>query len=119
MRVPWTARRSNNSILKEVGPEYSLEGLMLKLNLQYFDQLVGRADSLENILMEAKSQLIGKDSDTAKIEGKWRRGQQSTRRLDGFTDSTDMSLSKLQERVKHRKARVLPSTGLQKVGLSD
>ena len=92
---------------------------MLKLNLQYFGPLVGRADSLENILMEVKSQLIGKDSDTAKIEDKRRRGQQSTRWLDGFTDSMDMNLSKLQEIVKHRKASVLPSTGLQKVGLSD
>ena len=92
---------------------------MLKLNLQYFGPLVGRADSLENILMEVKSQLIGKDSDTAKIEDKRGRGQQSARWLDGFTDSMDMNLSKLQEIVKHRKASVLPSTGLQKVGLSD
>ena len=92
---------------------------MLKLNLQYFGPLVGRADSLENTLMEAKSQLIGKDSDTAKIEDKRRRGQQSTIWLDGFTDSMDMNLSKLQEIVKHRKASVLPSTGLQKVRLSD
>ena len=103
LRVPWTARRSNQSILKEISPEYSLEGLMLKLNLQYFGPLVGRADSLENIVMEAKSQLIGRDSDAAKIEGKRRRGQQRTRWLDGFTDSMKMSLSKLQEMLKHRK----------------
>ena len=78
LRVHWTARRSNQSILKKISPEYSLEGLMLKLNLQYFGPLVGRADSLENIVMEAKSQLIGRDSDAAKIEGK-RSGQQRTR----------------------------------------
>ena len=104
---------------KLISPEYSLEGLMLKLNLQYSGPLVGRAGSLENILMEAKSQLIGKDSDPAKIEGKRRRGQQRTRWLDGFTDSMNMSLSKLQEIVKHRKASVLPRTGLQTVRLSD
>ena len=78
---------------------------MRKLNLQYSGPLVGRAGSLENILMEAKSQLIGRDFDAAKIEGKPRRGQQRTRWLDGFTDSMNMSLSKLQEIVKHRKAR--------------
>ena len=92
---------------------------MLKLNLQYFGPLVGRADSFENILMEAKSQLIGKDSDAAKIEGKRRKGQQRTRWLDGFTDSMNMSLSKLQEMVKHREASGLKPTGLQKVRLSD
>ena len=119
MRVPWTARRPKQSILKEISPEYSLEKLMLKLNLRYFRPLVGRADSLENILMEAKSQHIGKDSDAAKIEGKPRRGQQRMRWLDGFTDSMNMSLSKLQEIVKHRKASVLPPTGLQNVRLSD
>ena len=89
---------------------------MLKLNLQYFGPLVGRAGSLENILMEAKSQVIGKDSDAAKIEDKRRRG---TRWLDGFTDSMNMSLSKLQEMVKHREASGLKPTGLQKVRLSD
>ena len=119
MRVPWTARMSNQSILKEISPEYSLEGLMLKLNPQYSGPLVGRAGSLENILMEAKSELIGRDSDAAKIEGKPRRGQQRTRWLDDFTDSMNMSLSKLQEIVKHRKASVLPPTGLQNVRLSD
>ena len=92
---------------------------MLKLNHQYFRPLVGRADSLENILMEAKSQLIGKDFDAAKIEGKRKRGQQRTRWLDGFTDSIKMSLSKLQEIVKHRKASVLPPTGLQNDRLSE
>ena len=83
MRVPWTARRSNQSILKEISPEYSLEGLMLKLKFQYFGHLTQRADSLEKTLMLAKS------------EGRRRRGQQRMRWLDGITDSTDMSLSKV------------------------
>ena len=87
---------------------------MLKLNLQYFGPLVGRADSLENTLMEAKSQLIGKDSDTAKIEDKRRRGQQSTRWLDGFTDSMDMNLSKLQESVTGRDAWRVAAHGVSK-----
>ena len=82
MRVPWTARRSNQSILKEIKPEYSLEGLMLKLKLQYFGHLMRRTDSLEKTLM------------LGKIEGRRRRGQQRMRRLDGITDSMDMRLSK-------------------------
>ena len=85
MRVPWRARRSNQSFLKEISPEYSLEGLMLKLKFQYFSHLMQRADSLEKTLM------------LGKVEGKRRRGRQRMRWLDGIADSVDMSLSRLRE----------------------
>ena len=102
LSIPWTARRSNQSILKEISPEYSLEGLMLKLKLQYFGHLMWRADSLEKTLM------------LGKIEGRRRRGRQRIRWLDSITDWMDMSLSKLQPLVKDRESWCVAVHGVAK-----
>ena len=106
MGVPWTTRRSNQSILKAINPEYSLEGLMLKLKLQSFGHLMRRANSLEKTLM------------LGKIEGKRRRGQQRMRQLSDLSDSMDLSLSKCREIVKDREARCAAVMGSQRVRLN-
>ena len=107
MRVPWTARRSNQSILKEISPECSLEGLMLKVKLQYFGHLMRRADSFEKALM------------LGKIEGRRRRGKRRMRWLDGITNSMDMGLGRLREMVMDRRPGMLWSMGHKEMDMTE
>ena len=112
MRVPWTSRKSNQSILKEISLKYSLEGLMLKLKLQFFGHLVAKPEPIH--LKRTRNNSFEKTLMLGKLEGRSRRGQQRMRQLDGITDSMDMNLSKLQDMVMHREASCVAVHGVAK-----